>query len=188
MRLLRESAMALAIGAMALMATPAAADDRDWSFGRYPWTWQGSYAGVHVGVGDMDGAFGGAQIGYNWQKGRIVYGVEADFSLSSMEEDVRWMGVELASVSVDWFGTMRGRVGYLIDPSILVYGTAGFAVVHSDSNVIGFQQSGTNTDFVVGLGVEGKISQTMTGRLEFLTSDDLGDGIIRAGLNFKLGR
>jgi opacity protein-like surface antigen len=189
MRLLRESVMAVAIGA-AVLAAPAAADDRG---GPHPWSWQGSYAGVHVGFGDMDGFFGGGQIGYNWQNGKLVYGVEADLALSSMEESLCVGGLGCVSASVDWLATVRGRAGYLIDPSILVYGTAGFGIVSwsLDANVVGFpglHADGTETDLVLGLGVEAKINETMTGRLEVLTSDELEGEVFRAALNFKLGK
>jgi outer membrane immunogenic protein len=187
MRLLRESAMAVAMGA-ALLATPAAAGDRDGPFANLrPWTWQGAYAGVHVGFGDGDGALGGGQIGYNWQNGRVVYGVEADFALSSIEERACVLG-SCISASLDWLATVRGRVGYLIDPSILVYGTAGFAIGHVSIDPDIFGLDGTETEFVIGLGVEGKINDRMTARLDFLTNDDLGGEVIRAGLNFKLGQ
>src|SRR5262245_51172340 len=150
MRLLRNGAMALAIAGVALTATPAAADDRGGPFGK-PWSWQGSYAGLNAGFGELDGGFIGGQIGHNWQNGKVVYGIEADFQLSGMEEE--FFGV---SVSIDWFATVRGRVGYLVDPNILVYGTAGFAVVRASADVPGFGSvDDTGTDLVIGLGIEG---------------------------------
>jgi hypothetical protein len=47
---------------------------------------------------------------------------------------------------------------------------------------------GTETDFVFGLGVEGKINEAITARLEFLGLGDFDVDIVRAGLNFKLCR
>jgi outer membrane immunogenic protein len=192
MRLLRNGAMALAIAGVALTATSATADDRGGPgyYGKpYPSSWQGSYAGVNAGFGELDGGFIGGQIGHNWQNGKIVYGIEGDFQLSNMEEDFNRFGVN-ASFSIDWFATVRGRAGYLVDPNILLYGTAGFAIVSFsfDSNIPNFRDDGTETDLVVGVGIEGKINETMTGRLELLSSDELDGEIIRAGLNFKLGR
>ena len=137
MRLLRGSAMALAIAAAGLAATPrAAADDRgggpDYYGVPYPLSWHGPYAGVHLGFGDGDGVVGGGQIGYNWQSGRIVYGIEADFALSSMEDEasgcIPGAGCVFAGASLDWLATVRGRVGYLIEPRILAYATAGFGI------------------------------------------------------------
>src|SRR5262245_63102984 len=94
----------------------------------YPSIWQGLYAGVHVGIPDGNGVLGGAQLGYNWQSGRIVYGAEADIAGSTMEDEsariCAGMCISVKS-SLDWFATVRGRVGYLIDPRILAYATAG---------------------------------------------------------------
>jgi outer membrane immunogenic protein len=160
--------------------------------------WQGLYAGVHVGFGDADGAngfIGGGQIGYSWQAGRIIYGVEADVTLSGIEDDVRVcapFACAHASASLDWFATVRGRIGYLVQPHILAYATAGFGFVSwsADAGITGcpgceVRLDGTETDFVVGLGAEMKLSATTTGRIEYLNFEDAD--IIRAGLNFKLG-
>jgi len=202
MRSLRESATAVAVGAAVLLATPATADDRGgpgYYGAPYPSSWQGAYVGVHAGFAE-DGAVGGAQIGYNWQNGRIVYGVEADFSFSSIEEEASGCfggACVFASASLDWLATFRGRVGYLVSPGILAYATAGFGVAswsaEAGASVPGLppariQFDGTETDFVFGIGVEGKINETMTARLELLPFDDFDVDIIRAALNFKLGQ
>jgi opacity protein-like surface antigen len=138
-----------------------------------PSIWRGIYGGVHAGHADMNGDngfVGGVQLGYNWQARQIVYGVEGDIS---------FMGTH----SVDWLASVRGRLGYLIVPRLLVYGTAGLGLVIGD---------GTDAGFAYGLGVEGKLTRAMSARLEYLTynSDRAhgdGVGVIRAGLNFKLG-
>src|SRR5262245_23112982 len=208
MKLLREGVMTLAVVAAGLAAAPpVAAGDRgggpDYFYGQpYPLPWQGSYAGVHVGFGDGDGVVGGGQIGYNWQSGAIVYGVEADFAWSNMGEDARGCiagaGCVFAGASLDWLATFRGRVGYLIDPRILTYATAGFGIASwsAEAGITGPQfddvrirMDGTETDFVFGVGVEGKINEAITARLEFLGFGDSSDiDIVRAALNFKLGR
>jgi len=131
--------------------------------------WQGLYGGVHLGYGEdwhSDGVVGGGQLGYNWQANRFVYGVEADVSVTD--------------TSIDWLASARGRAGFLLDDRLLAYGTAGvgFADGHGD----------TETDFVYGLGLEGKLSERMTARLEYLTYNDIDVDVIRAGLNFKLGQ
>ena len=83
-----------------------------------------------------------------------------------------------------WLASARGRLGYLIQPRILVYGTAGLGFVNDRE---------TDTGFVYGLGVEGKLSETMSARLEYLAfaNDSAhrdGASVVRAGLNIKLGR
>ena len=90
--------------------------------------------------------------------------------------------------------TVRGRIGYLIDPRVLVYATAGIGIVSwsAEGSIAGcpactIKLDGTESDLVFGLGVEGKINETMTGRIEFLSGGDLDADVVRAALNFKLG-
>jgi opacity protein-like surface antigen len=204
MRLLRESAMVLALAAASLAAVSAGADDRYtgpayYNGPAYAPYWQGLYAGVHVGIGDGDGFVGGGQIGHNWVSGRIVYGIEGDFSFSDIGEEasgcIPGAGCVFAGASLDWLATVRGRVGYLIDPRILAYATAGFGIASwsAEAGVSGpggsmrVELDGTETDFVYGLGVEGKISEIMTARIEYFGFGDFDVDIVRLGLNFRLG-
>ncbi len=131
--------------------------------------WQGLYGGVHLGYGEdwhTDGVVGGGQLGYNWQAGRFVYGLEADVSVTD--------------TTVDWLASARGRAGFLLDDRLLAYGTAGVGLADAFDD--------TETDFVWGLGLEGKLTETMTARVEYLAYDDLEIDVIRGGLNFKLGQ
>jgi outer membrane immunogenic protein len=193
-------ALAVLVGA-ATASIPAIADGgppRGYPDGAYyPSIWQGLYAGVHIGFGDGDGVLGGGQLGYNWQSGSVVYGFEADFAVSSIEEDVRacnGFACAHASASLDWLATVRGRVGFLIDPRILAYATAGFGIASwsAEGGITGCPEcsiklDGRETDFVFGLGVEGKISDTMSTRVDFLSGGDVDADVVRAALNFRLG-
>ena len=202
MELARKGLIALTVlVSAAVVSIPATADGgppRGYPDGAYyPSIWQGLYAGVHIGFGDGDGVLGGGQLGYNWQSGRVVYGVEADFAVSSIEEEVSACSAfacARASASLDWLATFRGRVGYLIDPRILAYATAGFGVASwsAEAGISGCPEcsiklDGRESDFIFGLGVEGKISETMSARVDFLTGGDVDADVVRAALNFKLG-
>jgi outer membrane immunogenic protein len=79
------------------------------------------------------GGFGGGQIGFNWQLansplGAIVFGVEADIQGTGMRDDVNCLlgclAVQNANFSqtLDWFATVRGRVGIATGP-VLSYVT-----------------------------------------------------------------
>jgi opacity protein-like surface antigen len=46
----------------------------------------------------------------------------------------------------------------------------------------------TDTAFVYGVGVEGKLTERTTARIEYLGFSDLDINVVRAGLNFKLGQ
>jgi len=174
--------MALAVFASIAVAAPAAADGPD---RRYHLSWQGLYAGVHVGYGELgplEGFAGGGLIGYNWQKGQIVYGWEADVSIA----DIRWEPLPGFEASVDWMATVRGRLGFLFHPNYLVYATAGLGYAHVEVSLDGLGSiDDGGTDFVFGIGLEGKLTETSTLRVEYLSHGDLD--IIRAGLTFKLG-
>lgn len=83
----------------------------------------------------LSGFLGGGQIGYNWQNGNFVFGLEGDFDGASAKSSttVAFPGglfvpnTSTYSRQLDWLATIRGRLGVLIAPSFLVYGTGGAA-------------------------------------------------------------
>ena len=105
-------------------------------------------------LGSPGGVLGGAQIGYNFQFGQFVIGAETDFQGTSISgrgnnSPLDAVSVPLsrrerpiltpigaltgANTSLSWFGTVRGRVGYLVMPTLLIYGTGGFAYGQVDA-------------------------------------------------------
>jgi outer membrane immunogenic protein len=111
------------------------------------------------GPGDSGtAALGGVQAGWNWQSGALVYGVEADFSLSG-ESSRRAYSLSAATLqaagvgaitgttpdgfnaefksSIDWLATARARVGFTAG-SILFYATGGaaFADLSSEASYL----------------------------------------------------
>jgi hemoglobin/transferrin/lactoferrin receptor protein len=88
---------------------------------------------------DLNNVLGGGQFGFNYQfENRLVLGVEGDFSWLGYEgysEDVTTESIylergQLASkveTSLDWLTTLRGRVGYAVNDSLMVYATGGAA-------------------------------------------------------------
>ncbi|MGJ0452426.1 MAG: OmpW family outer membrane protein [Methylocystis sp.] len=97
---------------------------------------------------NLQGVVGGAQLGYNYQFNPwLVLGAEADIQAADIGSHGNAVvgiadpiGSHLQSVNstkkVDWFGTVRGRVGFTLPsmPNLMVYGTGGFAygqVVHN---------------------------------------------------------
>ena len=65
------------------------------------------------------GWLGGGQAGYNWQYGRVVAGLEADFSVTGIKGDADPLidnaGPSSFTLSdnVKYLGTSRGRLGWL---------------------------------------------------------------------------
>jgi len=99
--------------------------------------------------------FGGVQIGYNWQlRDRWIVGLETDISASTHSETAGQLvyvnlGGGTNNIDVmrgfDWFGTVRGRIGYLYSPAILVYATGGLAYGHTRNDI--------NQTFIFNAGV-----------------------------------
>jgi outer membrane immunogenic protein len=89
---------------------------------------------------NRSGFTGGVTGGYNWQINSAVVGVEADFNYFGIRGSTT--GTALypccaptsftvnSSVSSDWLATVRGRVGFLATPALLLYGTGGLAVAN----------------------------------------------------------
>src|SRR5262249_41409975 len=84
---------------------------------------------------------GGVQAGYNYQRGAIVTGIETDIQWLGNSNDSKpvsaftalngfpesYSGTITASRSLDYIGTLRARLGLLINPDTLVYLTGGMA-------------------------------------------------------------
>jgi outer membrane immunogenic protein len=135
-----------------------------------------------------DGFIGGGQIGYNWQYSPlIVVGLEADFQ-GALEKDSNVfhhsaVGTLLDTANtnvdittkIDWFGTVRGRIGYVWgNGNVMSYLTGGLAygkvevngpvsgAITNGTSSIPFSLSGlsnshVNTGWVLGYGNEGVI-------------------------------
>ena len=144
---------------------------------------------VPVKAPDPRGGFGGGQIGYNWQKDHLVIGVEADIQAAAIEGNASssfpgggpLCGYDYtAKRSMDYFGTLRGRVGYATD-STLAYATGGFAfgdgkysgaaTFNAGGGCAGaafaFNKSGIETGYAVGGGLEHKITPSWSLKAEY---------------------
>jgi outer membrane immunogenic protein len=88
----------------------------------------------------QSGAVGGFEAGYNWQPGsNWLVGLETDFNVTSLNGQASGtslvQGPPAATFtqsintqqSTDWYGTVRGRLGWLATPNLLLFGTGGFA-------------------------------------------------------------
>jgi outer membrane immunogenic protein len=141
-----------------------------------------------------NGPVGGGQIGYNWQLSNWLVGLEADIQASRNVgsssftclacSDDRANIVTTLNQSLDWFGTARGRVGFLAIPDLLFYATGGLA--YGDVNVGGIVtgdgalgpttvglpgSSSTRVGWTVGGGVEAHLVGNWTYKLEYLYMD-----------------
>ena len=120
------------------------------------------------------GGFGGGQIGYNWQgvwHPHLVIGVEADIQGASVSESATDILGATYKSELDWFGTVRGRLGYATESS-LVYATGGLAYGGIHNRIVSpggdvFSKSGTETGYAVGAGFEYKFNPAWSAKVEY---------------------
>ncbi|MCJ9702819.1 MULTISPECIES: outer membrane protein [unclassified Bradyrhizobium] len=143
------------------------------------------------------GVLGGLQAGYNVQTGTVVWGIEADISGADIKGSstvTRTLPVfptimTTQEQKVDWFGTVRGRIGAAITPDWMIYATGGLAYGHvkaSTSIVDPTGGSGTpclnvicgagaaeswRVGWTVGGGGEYRLSSNWSVKLEYLYYD-----------------
>ncbi|MFO1110566.1 MAG: outer membrane protein [Bradyrhizobium sp.] len=146
-----------------------------------------------------EGGLVGGTVGYNWQFGRGVAGIEADFDWADIRNsrfvDLPAVGPTVrtsASQKIDFFGTVRGRLGGLVADQFLLFVTAGlaYANVKSDANineffnlpVIGRQFIASADEirygWTAGVGGEWKFNPNWSLKAEYLYYD-LGSQTIR---------
>ena len=173
------------------------------------------------------GGIAGGQIGYNWQTnmgilGPVLLGVEADIQGADMRDSrtsLRGLPGGPGIVStydqrLDWFSTVRGRVGLVTGPTVS-YVTAGYAYGNVRDSVTETIAGGAPANFttdrgksgyVIGSGVEAALGGNWTGKIEYLYLDlgkrndaftlltvpqtldtRIRENIFRAGLNYRFG-
>lgn len=140
---------------------------------------------VTVGGVNNDGFIGGGQIGYNWQFGpSFLVGVEADIQgIAGSNGTVTAFVSPVTAVSVssriDYLGTVRGRLGWLFTPTLLLYGTGGLAYggVNSTTFINSFAGLGTSVysdtrvGWTAGGGVEWMFWPNWSAKVEYLYYD-----------------
>lgn len=85
------------------------------------------------------GFMGGGQFGYNWQASPLwVVGLEADISWANLASTKVALGtvdptrITTARERLDWFGTVRGRLGITPSDRVLLYMTGGLAYARAN--------------------------------------------------------
>ncbi|MGA7487943.1 MAG: TonB-dependent receptor, partial [Xanthobacteraceae bacterium] len=152
----------------------------------------------------LDGAIGGAQAGYNWLAGNLLAGVEGDLNYSGQRAglaavcpgeicnpalvgvvgDPSALALFEQGQKLEWFATLRGRLGATVTPGAVAYVTGGLAVgeVMTAGTVFGFDGDGEQVNTIVsshntkagwtaGGGVEARLFGNWTGKIEYLYLD-----------------
>jgi outer membrane immunogenic protein len=126
--------------------------------------WSGFYIGAMGGYGKenssdplaLKGGFGGGTVGYNWQFGQFVAGIEGDGAFADVNNSVTIGGVTVGA-KLDALATVRGRFGIAVD-QVLLYGTAGLAIADAKLSAsalgVGISDNQTLTGWTAGAGIE----------------------------------
>ena len=228
-KLLAAATAALGLFSASLLLPAAAQADGGYASTKAyakPFSFQGFYVGSHAGIvsgettGDpglpaglfstdfnLAGAMAGGQIGYNWQTGNTVLGVEGTYSYSTVQGDTTCVLILNCKREIDWVATAVGRLG-MVYGRTLSYGFAGvaWADVNTDISIVGvniLSGSATHVGWTTGFGFEHAFTNGISGKIEYAHIDlgekntSLAGGLIqdrvgvtmdtvRLGINIKL--
>ena len=193
--------------------------------------WTGWYGGVSIGLGfgqskqtsstgdltpkfDVAGGVFGFATGYNWQTGAVVFGLDGDYSFSTMQGSSGFLTAApgfLAETSDKWLATGRARLG-LARNTWMVYLTGGAAA--ADVGIVATEpgagiatQDQVRWGWTAGIGVEAAHLYSFSVKAEYLFVDlqnpayfspapagfsnraggvPLYENILRLGLNHKI--
>jgi len=119
-------------------------------------------AGVGEGCHDATGGTVGGQIGYRWQQGPLVFGVEAQGNWADLSGDnvSQVVLLDRNRTKIDAFGLFTGQIGYAWNNALL-YAKGGAAVVDDKYSILGVASgalfastSETRWGGVIGAGFE----------------------------------
>jgi outer membrane immunogenic protein len=188
--------------ALALMTGTAAANGSS--------RWTGFYVGGHAGYAfsgdaiytytvagnfepagrprptELEGFIGGAQLGFNYQLGGLVLGLEGtytagDLSDTLLENPLPAGNDYRTNTSLSYLATVSGRVGLAFDHTLLyAKGGVAFTTVEFDASFLNGvapgQRTGISNDFdrtgwVAGVGLEFAVSRNWTIGVEYAHLD-----------------
>jgi len=137
----------------------------------------------------------GGQAGYNYQVGNFVYGLETDINYDTTDDSSTGIAGTFTAggpvglpagfgytvnQQLDYFGTLRGRLGYTPADRLLLYVTGGLAYgyVSSSTNLHFYDpsrfsgsSSGMQVGWTVGVGGEYALANNWSVKLEYLYVD-----------------
>jgi outer membrane immunogenic protein len=176
--------------------------------------WTGFYVGLNAGYGfgksdwdvaavspNPEGFVGGVTLGYNFQTGLWLWGIEGDLAYSDMKGSTDCF-VGTCETKNSWLGTARGRFGYAGWNNWLPYITGGAAFGDVKATSSFGDASKTQIGWTAGAGVEYAMWSNWSVKAEYLYVDlgsfdcgvscgPLGDtvsfktNVVRAGVNYR---
>jgi len=184
-----------------------------------PYNWTGFYVGINGGgawghsnwsnVGgtaeaNLSGGLVGGTLGYNYQMGQAVLGLEGDLDWSNIRgsTDTGICVGGSCETRNSWLATTRGRIGYAFD-RVMPFLTGGVAFGDIKTTPVGLgSQTTTKAGWTLGGGAEVAVAGPWSAKLEYLYVD-LGNGscggaicgvntdvsltsnIVRGGINYR---
>ena len=158
-----------------------------------PFTWTGHYIGVHIGglwgkkdwrdssfatSHDLSGFIGGGQIGFNYQTGQWVWGIQGDWAWTNADGNSTCSPTGFTascSSDVKWLASVTGRLGYTWDRSLLyIKGGGAWEKDNYSVNItapaasVGTSTAGqTRSGWTLGAGWEYAFQNNWTGFVEY---------------------
>jgi outer membrane immunogenic protein len=189
------------------------------AFAPIAYNWTGGYVGLNAGWGwgnsswvnrtgstgdfNVDGGLVGGTLGYNFQSGQTVFGVETDLAWTGLEGTTRAVCPGGCTTSNNWLGTTRGRLGIAMD-RWMPFVSGGAAYGDVEANLRATTQSENRLGWTLGAGMEFALAGNWTAKGEYLYVDlgemncnvaacggagntkvDFNSHILRAGLNYR---
>ncbi len=175
------------------------------------YNWTGFYVGINGGYGwgtsdwnpagispKPKGGLIGGTIGYNYQIGSVVWGLEGDIDWADVKGNSTCAVAFTCETKNEWLATFRGRVGYAFD-RWLPYFTGGgaYGAVKATIDPLGVSSTKDQLGWTVGAGLEYAFLSNWSAKIEYLYVDlgnfnttfaqnvSLKENIVRAGLNYK---
>ncbi len=163
------------------------------------------------------GARGGGYFGYNWQlTPQWVWGLEGDVAYSGNKATAAGipgctirctapfgsaLGPDQSSVRIGWDASARARLGFLVTPQTLIYGTAGaawqniqtsatcqhsapdpFCGFSAGSPISTDQNTFTQLGWTAGIGVDWRVSGNWIARGEYRYAQFGSDGLLNLSI------
>jgi outer membrane immunogenic protein len=162
-----------------------------WGTKEYDWNIDATIASVQAQLGapglipplglrsqgshGINGGFFGGQIGYNYQIGWAVLGVQADAHWADISGDGNCFALAITNCSakVESFGTVTAKVGGTVDRALL-YAKGGFAWENAKSNIN-----------ILGLGAGNVLAGVIPGGVNFVLASEVSEN--RTGWTWGAG-
>lgn len=125
-----------------------------------------------------DGFIGGGQLGYNYQYcNRVLLGFDIDFDGSTnsnntihlqktvnlVDFDENYVASVVVKQRINYLGTLRARLGYLYQPTFLIYATGGFAYGNVTLKTNWSAQESLGPSIFPTVAAQNRLSKTLTG-------------------------